>query len=225
MNRKQVAVIDYGMGNLHSVASALKHVSPDLEVAVTSDIEVIANADHVIFPGVGAIRDCMAEIHRQQVDLAVSEVIASGKPLLAICVGLQALMQFSEENEGIDCLGVFPGKVRFFSGNPQFNAAHDEGSSSGERLKVPHMGWNKVHQKLAHPLWNNIEDNSRFYFVHSYYVECDEPSIQAGECHYGIEFTAAIARKNVFAVQFHPEKSHTNGLQLLQNFLNWDGKW
>lgn len=225
MNPKQVAVIDYGMGNLHSVASALKHVDPSIDVAVTSDNEVIANADHVIFPGVGAIRDCMAEIRRQKVDQAVSEVIASGKPLLAICVGLQALMAFSEENDGVDCLNVFPGKVRFFSSNPQFNAAHDEGSASGERLKVPHMGWNQVQQKIDHPLWQGIEQGGRFYFVHSYYVDCEDPALVAGHCHYGIEFTAAVARKNVFAVQFHPEKSHTNGLQLLKNFLNWEGKW
>lgn len=222
MNRKQVAIIDYGMGNLHSVASALKHVA-DLDVAVTSDNEVIANADHVIFPGVGAIRDCMAEIRKQKVDKAVDKVIASGKPLLAICVGLQALMEFSEENEGVDCLGVFPGRVRFFSGNDSFNAASKV--DAGGRLKVPHMGWNKVSQKFDHPLWQGIENGGRFYFVHSYYVECDDPAIQAGECNYGIDFTAAIARKNVFAVQFHPEKSHTNGLQLLKNFLSWDGKW
>jgi len=222
MNRKQVAVIDYGMGNLHSVASALKHVA-DLDVAVTSDSEVIANADHVIFPGVGAIRDCMAEIRKQKVDQAVNKVIASGKPLLAICVGLQALMEFSEENEGVDCLDVFPGRVRFFSGNDTFNAASQPDVEG--RLKVPHMGWNKVEQTLAHPLWHNIDDQGRFYFVHSYYIECDDPAIQAGRCHYGLDFTAAIARKNVFAVQFHPEKSHTNGLQLLKNFLSWDGKW
>ncbi|WP_045855894.1 imidazole glycerol phosphate synthase subunit HisH [Teredinibacter purpureus] len=225
MNCKQVAVIDYGMGNLHSVASALKHVSPDINVVVTSDNNVIGNADHVIFPGVGAIRDCIGEIRRQEVDVAVSNVIASGKPLLSICVGMQALMNFSEENNGVDCLDVLPGKVKFFSGNADFRSAHDEGSPSGERLKVPHMGWNKVSQKMDHPLWHNIEDGGRFYFVHSYYVEPDDSSLVAGQCHYGIEFTAALARKNIFAAQFHPEKSHTNGLQLLQNFLNWNGSW
>ncbi len=224
MNRKQVVVIDYGMGNLHSVASALKFLGPDIDVAVTGDRETIANADHVIFPGVGAIRDCMAEIRKQQVDKAVAEVMASGKPMLAICVGLQALMDFSEENDGIDCLGVFAGKVRFFSGNAAFRASRDEGSASGERLKVPHMGWNKVQQKLQHPLWQGIENGSRFYFVHSYYVEAQQQELVAGGCHYGIDFTAAMAEKNIFAVQFHPEKSHTNGLQLLTNFLNWDGK-
>lgn len=224
MNRKQVAVIDYGMGNLHSVASALKHVDRRIDVAVTGDKEVIANADHVIFPGVGAMRDCMGEIRRQQVDQAVDKVVASGKPLLAICVGLQALMDSSEENNGVECLGMFPGEVKFFAGNEQFNAASDEGSASGERLKVPHMGWNQVSQTLAHPLWEGIEDNSRFYFVHGYYVDSQDPSVVAGKSHYGIDFTANIARDNVFAAQFHPEKSHHNGLQLLKNFLNWDGK-
>jgi len=225
MNHKQVAVIDYGMGNLHSVASALKHVAPNVDVAITSDSEIIANADHVIFPGVGAIRDCVAEIRHQKFDTAVKDVIASGKPLLAICVGLQALMDYSEENDGVKCLEVFPGRVKFFAGNSRFNAALDEGSSSGERLKVPHMGWNNVKQKMPHPLWHNISDDGRFYFVHSYYVEAENSDIVAGECHYGIDFTAAIAQKNVFAAQFHPEKSHTHGLQLLKNFLNWDGKW
>lgn len=224
MNRKQVAVIDYGMGNLHSVASALKHVDHRIDVAVTGDKEVIANADHVIFPGVGAMRDCMGEIRRQQVDLAVDKVVASGKPLLAICVGLQALMASSEENGGVKCLGLFPGQVKFFAGNAAFNAASDEGSASGERLKVPHMGWNQVSQTMDHPLWQGIDSGSRFYFVHSYYVECTAPSVISGKSHYGIDFTAAIARDNVFAVQFHPEKSHDHGLQLLSNFLGWDGK-
>ncbi|TVZ37537.1 glutamine amidotransferase [Alteromonadaceae bacterium 2753L.S.0a.02] len=224
MNRKQVAVIDYGMGNLHSVASALKHVNHTIDVAVTGDSEVIANADHVIFPGVGAMRDCMAEIRRQQVDQAVDKVIASGKPLLAICVGLQALLESSQENGGVECLGLFPGQVKFFAGSDEFNACSDEGSASGERLKVPHMGWNQVSQTLDHPLWQGIESGSRFYFVHSYYVDCEDPTVIAGQSHYGIEFTAAIARNNMFAVQFHPEKSHTHGLQLLKNFLEWDGK-
>jgi len=225
MNRKQVAVIDYGMGNLHSVASAINHVAPGVDVAVTSDKDIIADADHVILPGVGAIRDCMAEIRKQGVDEAVQQVMNSGTPLLAVCVGLQALMEYSEENEGVDCLGVFKGRVKFFAGSEQFKAAHDEGSSSGERLKVPHMGWNKVTQKIDHPLWESIPQGGRFYFVHSYYVEAEDQALIAGGCHYGLDFTAAMAQKNIFAVQFHPEKSHTNGLQLLTNFVNWDGKW
>ena len=211
-----VAVIDYGMGNLHSVAKALEHVMPGVEVMVTADPEKVRSADRVLLPGVGAIRDCMAEIRRLGVDKEVAEAIASGKPFLGICVGYQALMQRSEENGGIDCLGHFEGTVRCFG--------DDLKERDGERLKVPHMGWNEVHQNFDHPLWHGIEDGSRFYFVHSYYVDAVDKQRVAGNCHYGVDFDVAIARDNVFATQFHPEKSHTVGLQLLKNFLNWDGK-
>lgn len=224
MASTSIAIIDYGMGNLHSVASALKHVAPESEVAITSDGHVIENADRVIFPGVGAIRDCMAEIHRHDIHTVVANAIASGKPLLAICVGLQALMQSSDENGGVACLGHFAGEVKAFDGYTDFNHSHDEGSPSGEHLKVPHMGWNQVQQQFDHPLWAGIENGSRFYFVHSYCVQANQPEVIAGTCHYGIEFTAAIARDNVFASQFHPEKSHTSGLQLLRNFVAWNGK-
>jgi len=209
-----VAVIDYGMGNLHSVSKALEHVSPETEVIVTADPEKVRNADRVILPGVGAIRDCMAEIRRLGVDKEVEEAIASGKPFLGICVGYQALMQSSEENNGVECLGHFDGHVKYFG---------DDLTENGERLKVPHMGWNEV-QHDDHPLWANIDKGSRFYFVHSYYVKADQPALVSANCTYGLEFDVAIARDNVFAVQFHPEKSSKVGLQLLQNFLNWDGK-
>lgn len=224
MKSETVAIIDYGMGNLHSVASAVHKVAPQLEISVTADARTIVNADRVILPGVGAIRDCMAEIRRLDLDRIVLEVIASGKPLLAVCVGLQTLMESSEENGGVECLGYFDGHVRKFSGNAEFCKRSDESSSSGERLKVPHMGWNQVSQLVSHPLWQNIPDNSRFYFVHSYYVDAIQPQFVAGTCHYGIEFSAVMARDNVFAAQFHPEKSHTHGLQLLQNFIGWDGR-
>ncbi|MFT5083273.1 MAG: glutamine amidotransferase [Lentisphaeria bacterium] len=225
MTCKRIAVIDYGMGNLHSVASALAHVAPDVQIDITSDRGVIAEADHIVFPGVGAIRDCIAEIKRLGHDLAVADALASGKPVLGICVGMQALMESSEENSGVACLGMVPGKVKFFSGNSEFCKSRDEGSASGERLKVPHMGWNRVRQTSSHPLWAGIEDNSRFYFVHSYYVQLPASStLAAGETHFGINFTSAIARDNLFAVQFHPEKSHDSGLQLLKNFVAWDGK-
>ncbi|MGB0465943.1 MAG: imidazole glycerol phosphate synthase subunit HisH [Pontibacterium sp.] len=210
-----VAVIDYGMGNLHSVAKALEHVEPGVEVLVTADPEQVRNADRVILPGVGAIRDCMAEIRRLGVDKEVAEAIASGKPFLGICVGYQALMQSSEENDGVQCLSHFDGHVKFFG--------DDLTETDGERLKVPHMGWNEVYQQGNHPLWANIDDGSRFYFVHSYYVKVDEADLAAAGCHYGVDFDVAIARDNVFAVQFHPEKSQNVGLQLLKNFLNWDG--
>ncbi len=220
MSRKQVAVIDYGMGNLHSVSSALEHVAPDADVLVTADAEAIARADHVIFPGVGAIRDCMAEIRRLGVDAVVTEAINSGKPVLGICVGMQALMSHSEENDGVDCLDILPGKVRFFGRD--LRDASDKGQ--GERLKVPHMGWNQVLQTQDHPLWQGIESGSRFYFVHSYYVKSDDASLVTATCDYGHSFDVALARDNLFAAQFHPEKSHTSGLQLLKNFVAWDGK-
>jgi imidazole glycerol-phosphate synthase subunit HisH len=211
-----VAVIDYGMGNLHSVASALHAVGEGVDVRVTSDARAILSADRVVFPGVGAIRDCMAEIRRLQLDRVVHDVVASGKPVLAICVGMQALMEHSEENNGVDCLAVLPGQVKFF-GNPLRDAR-------GEKLKVPHMGWNQVRQLRNHPLWQGIEQDSRFYFVHSYYVHCKTPELVAAAAEYGVSLHAALARDNLFAVQFHPEKSSTAGLNLYRNFLQWDGR-
>lgn len=220
MAKTTVAVIDYGMGNLHSVASALEHVGDGVQVVVTSDAEKILAADRVIFPGVGAIRDCMGEILRLGVDQVVAEAVAS-KPLLAICIGMQALMQHSEENNGVDCLGHFPGNVRFFSQAFEGGQCVD---ADGGKLKVPHMGWNQVQQSIEHPLWAGIEQGSRFYFVHSYFVEATDPGLVAGITDYGVPINAALHRDNVFAVQFHPEKSSTAGLQLLKNFLSWDGQ-
>ena len=213
----KIAVIDYGMGNLHSVAKALEHVGRELdeqvEVVVTAEANVIAGADRVIFPGVGAIRDCMAEILRLDVDQIVKDAIQS-KPVLAICVGMQALMNTSEENGGVECLGFLDGEVRYFG--------DDLRDADGLRLKVPHMGWNQVEQK-PHKLWTGIDNNSRFYFVHSYFVRTQTRELVAATCSYGLEFDVALARENLFAVQFHPEKSHAAGLKLLQNFLQWDG--
>ncbi|AHK14827.1 MAG: imidazole glycerol phosphate synthase subunit HisH [Thalassolituus sp.] len=213
MASKICAVIDYGMGNLHSAHGALQTVSPDTQVIVTGDPEVIMKADHVVLPGVGAIRDCMAEIRAQGIDQVVAEVRKT-KPLLGICVGLQAMMDRSEENGGVDCMGLFPGQVRYFGDNLVEN---------GERLKVPHMGWNQV-QQVVHPLWTGIADNSRFYFVHSYYVDAVNAGQVKGHGQYGVDFAAAMGEDNVFAVQFHPEKSHNAGLALLKNFLSWDGQ-
>ena len=210
---QRIAVLDYGMGNLHSVAKALEHVAAQASVVITEDADEVARADRVVFPGVGAIRDCMAEIRRAHFDVAVAKAIAE-KPVLAICVGMQALMEHSEENAGIDCLGLLPGRVRFFGSH-----LHD---TDGERLKVPHMGWNRVHETRAHPLWRGIEQDARFYFVHSYYVEA-AAALTAATCTYGRPFAAALADGNLFAVQFHPEKSHLAGLQLLANFVAWGG--
>ena len=210
-----LAVIDYGMGNLHSVAKAVEHVADSsTRVIVTADADIINSADRVIFPGVGAIRDCMSELQRLELDAVVREC-AQSKPLLGVCLGMHALMEHSEENDGVDCLGVFPGTVRRF--------ASDLKGDKGERLKIPHMGWNEVFHAMAHPLWKNIADGSRFYFVHSYYVEPQTPDFIAGSTNYGGPFTSVIARDNVFAAQFHPEKSQHSGLTLLENFLQWDG--
>lgn len=213
-----VAVIDYGMGNLHSVAKAMESLGSDVRVDVTSDAARILAADRIIFPGVGAIRDCMAEIRRLGVDAIVSDALAQGKPVLAICVGMQALMDSSEENGRVNCLGLLPGSVKRFGGE------HSLLDVDGQRLKVPHMGWNCVQQKNSHPLWHNIADNSRFYFVHSYFVVPDDGSQVAGVTEYGQQFAAALSKDSLFAVQFHPEKSQHCGLQLLNNFLHWDGK-
>ncbi len=224
MDAKKIVVVDYGMGNLHSVTSALEHVAPQTEIKISGATEEIECADQLIFPGVGAIRDCVAEIRNRGFDRTVAQAIAAGKPVLGICVGMQSLMDWSEENQGVECLGLVPGRTRFFANNTDFLNANDESASSGERLKVPHMGWNQVEQKIDHPLWQGIPQSSRFYFVHSYYVELDNPSLEAGRTHFGISFTAAIARNNLFAVQFHPEKSHTHGLRLLKNFVHWNGQ-
>lgn len=211
-----VAVIDYGMGNLHSVAKALEHVAPNAQVWVTSDPQKVADADRVLLPGVGAIRDCMAAIYAQGVDKEVAQAVRSGRPFLGICVGFQALLEHSEENGGVACLGELEGRVKFF-GNQLADTA-------GNRLKVPHMGWNQVVQTQEHPLWHGIENNSRFYFVHSYYAALTERTEVAASCEYGVNFDVAAARDNLFAVQFHPEKSHTSGLQLLKNFMHWNGQ-
>jgi glutamine amidotransferase len=205
-----VAVLDYGMGNLHSVAKALEHVGAT-KVIVTHDPALVRSADRVVFPGVGAMRDCIAGMKAVGVDEEVREA-AKQKPVLAICVGMQALLNHSEENGGVDCLGMFAGNVKFFGNDLVEN---------GERLKVPHMGWNEVQHMVGHALWRDIPQNSRFYFVHSYYVDVADRQLIAGQTHYGLDFTTAIAHDNLFAVQFHPEKSQKMGLQLLKNFVEW----
>lgn len=214
----KVAIIDYGMGNLHSVAKAVEHVGREsgqqIQVSITPDPEVIAAADRVIFPGVGAIRDCMAEINRLNVGQMVESAMKS-KPVLAICVGMQALMTRSEENGGVDCLGFLNGQVKYFGDKLE--------DATGQRLKVPHMGWNRVKQAQSHPLWRDIPDGSRFYFVHSYYIDGVDADKITGTTEYGTEFIATLAADNIFATQFHPEKSQTVGLTLLKNFLAWDG--
>ena len=211
-----IAIIDYGMGNLHSIAKALEHVAGKDRVLVTSARETILAADRVVFPGVGAIRDCMAELQRSGLGEVVVEAVRS-KPVLGVCLGMQALLDASEENQGITCLGVIPGKVVRF---PQ--DMRDPGD--GNKLKIPHMGWNQVHQRGNHPMWKDIPTDSRFYFVHSYYTVPARAEDIAATTPYGLDFASVIAHGNVFAVQFHPEKSQHSGLQLLSNFIGWNGE-
>ena len=207
-----IAVIDYGMGNLRSVSKALEHVAPDARVQVTSDPEVVRQAERVVFPGQGAMPDCMREMDARGLRPAVLEA-ARAKPFLGICIGLQMLFERSEEGDTAG-LGVFPGKVKRFP--PQ--AMKD---AQGAKLKVPHMGWNEVMQAQPHALWRGIADASRYYFVHSYYVEAGRPELVAGYSVYAFRFTCAVAQDNIFAVQFHPEKSQSAGLALLANFVSW----
>lgn len=208
-----IAIIDYGMGNLRSVAKALEHVAPERSVVVTQDAAVIRAAARVVLPGQGAIRGCMQELTRLDL-LDVVRQAAASKPFLGLCLGPQALLDHSEENGGVPCLGILPGEVR------AFGELHDP--TSGERLKIPHMGWNRVRQTRTHPLWAGIAQDSRFYFVHSYYLAPASADLIAGTTDYGITFAAVIARDNIFAVQFHPEKSARAGLQLLANFTHWN---
>lgn len=207
----RVAIIDYGMGNLRSVAKALEHVAPTAQVVVTADPAELAAADRVVFPGQGAMPDCMRELDARGLRPAVLQAAAS-KPFLGICIGLQMLFAHSEEGN-VPGLGVFAGEVVRF--------ADDMHSADGARMKVPHMGWNEVWQAQAHPLWQGIGDGERFYFVHSYHVRPADPALSAAQTQYGVRFTSAVARANIFAVQFHPEKSARAGLQLLANFMNW----
>jgi len=207
-----IAVIDYGMGNLRSVSKALEHVAPDAEVQVTSDPELVRQAERVVFPGQGAMPDCMRELDARGLRPAVLEA-ARSKPFLGICIGLQMLFERSEEGD-TPGLGVFPGQVKRFPPEAMKDAL-------GGKLKVPHMGWNEVMQTGPHALWRGIADANRYYFVHSYYVEAGKPELVAGYSIYGFPFTCAVAQDNIFAVQFHPEKSQTAGLALLANFVTW----
>ena len=211
-----IAVIDYGMGNLRSVVNALQVVSGGQDrILLTSDPEQVLAADRVVFPGQGAAGDCMRAIDQYGLRAAILSA-ARQQPFLGICMGMQVLLENSEENQGTDCLGLFAGRVRYFGDGHR--------DQSGVKLKVPHMGWNRVSQTQTHPLWHSIDDGSRFYFVHSYYHDTADKQLVAGETDYGFNFTSAIARDNLFALQCHPEKSADAGLQLLRNFVNWDGR-
>ena len=211
--RNTIAILDYGSGNLHSVTKALEHVAGgDYSVQVSSDFDAVLAAERIVFPGQGAIGQCMQTLIDMDFPALLRECIRN-KPFLGICLGLQTLMDFSEEDQGTEGLGLIPGKSLRFPAN-----AMDD---NGDLYKIPHMGWNKVRQSSAHPLWKNISNDERFYFVHSYYVQPEHDSDLAGVTDYIVNFTSALARDNLFATQFHPEKSQRPGLALLRNFLDW----
>jgi len=215
---RTVAVVDYGMGNLRSVSQAVMHVAQGsgLEVIVTQRPEQVRAAERVVLPGQGAMRDCMRELHDSSLKDAVLEAAAS-KPLMGVCVGMQMLLEHSEEQD-TPGLGLIPGRVLRFR-------LEGQRQPDGSRYKVPQMGWNRVHQQQhdgqAHPLWRGVPDEAYFYFVHSYHVQPADPRHTAGRTEYGASFTSAIARDNIFATQFHPEKSAEHGLALYRNFLAW----
>jgi len=211
----KIVVLDYGSSNLRSVAKALEAVAEgDHTITVSNNPETILNADKVVFPGQGAIGQCMDSLKEQELDGVIRESILN-KPFLGICLGLQSLMDHSDEDGGVKGLGILPGNVIRFTDNIK-----DE---DGNTYKVPSMGWNQVYQMKPHPLWEGIEDGSRFYFVHSYYVKPDLESDITGSTGYICRYTSAAARDNLFATQFHPEKSQHAGLALLKNFLYWNG--
>src|SRR5450432_2184738 len=210
-----IAVIDYGMGNLRSVSKALRHVAPERTIVVSADPATICGAARVVLPGQSAMPDCMRSLNESGLREVVLEV-ARDRPFLGICLGLQMLFDASEEGPTA-CLGVLPGRVQRFRDAAMVDA-------NGERLKVPHMGWSRVRQTMQHPLWQGVADQTRFYFANSYYPVPDDAGVTAGSVDYPTAFTCAIASANIFAVQFHPEKSHRAGLQLLANFVAWNGR-
>lgn len=213
-----IAIVDYGMGNFHSVARALRAAAPYADIKICNQPQDIDRASRVVFPGQGAMRDCMRTLDESGLREAVVRA-AQSKPLLGVCVGEQMLFSQSEEGN-VPCLGIFPGQVKRFAG-PQY-ATGGQPDGQQELLKVPHMGWNRVQHVQDHALWAGIPDNSHFYFVHSYYVAPDDPALAVGVSHYGLSFTCAVAAANIFAVQFHPEKSAGHGLRLYRNFVDWN---
>lgn len=208
----KIVVVDYGMGNLRSVAQALRHVAPEADVRISGDAADIRSADRLVLPGQGAMPDCMRCLRESGLQDALIEASRT-KPLLGVCVGEQLLFDWSEEGD-TPGLGLLSGKVVRFRLDGQLQ-------EDGSRFKVPQMGWNRVRQTMSHPLWNDINDNSYFYFVHSYYAIPANPAHIAGETQYGVSFACAVGRDNIFATQFHPEKSAAAGLQLYRNFVYW----
>jgi len=208
----KIVVVDYGMGNLRSVAQALRHVAPEADVRISGEVADIRAADRVVLPGQGAMRDCMRSLRSSGLEEAVIDA-SKHKPLLGVCVGEQMLFDWSEEGD-TSCLGLLPGKVVRFN-------LEDRLQEDGSRFKVPQMGWNRVRQTAGHPLWEGVADNSYFYFVHSYHAAPGDATHVYGTTDYGGEFACAVGRDYIFATQFHPEKSASAGLQLYRNFANW----
>jgi imidazole glycerol-phosphate synthase subunit HisH len=212
---RTVAVIDYGMGNLRSVSQAVARVArtvDDVKVIVTANAEEVFAAERIVLPGQGAMRDCMRELHDSGLQEAVQDALRT-KPVMGVCVGMQMLLDHSQEQD-TPGLGVIHGKVKRFQLDGQTQP-------DGSRFKVPQMGWNRVRQALPHPLWQGVPDNAWFYFVHSFYAEPADSRHSAGITEYGTHFTSTVARDNIFATQFHPEKSAADGLMLYRNFLHW----
>ncbi|HET9976199.1 MAG TPA: imidazole glycerol phosphate synthase subunit HisH [Burkholderiaceae bacterium] len=215
MTARVVAVVDYGMGNLRSVSQAVAHAAlaaDDVKVIVTANPEEVFAAERVVLPGQGAMRDCMRELADSGLKDAVLDALRA-KPVMGVCVGMQMLLDRSEEQD-TPGLGVIGGRVRRFRLDGQVQP-------DGSRYKVPQMGWNRVTQARPHPIWNGVPDNAWFYFVHSFYAEPADERHSAGLTDYGTRFTSAVARDNIFATQFHPEKSAADGLKLYRNFLAW----
>lgn len=215
MPNRNIAVVDAGAGNLHSVLRALRYAAPEADIRLCQTPAQIVAASRLVLPGQGAFRDCMQQLQTAGLVEAICEA-ARSKPLLGVCVGLQLLFESSEEAPGVPGLGLLAGDVIRFSG-PAFGSSHLDPAA----LKVPHMGWNQVRQVQNHPLWQGVPDPSYFYFVHSYHVRPAQAAISAGMCHYGVDFTCAVAADNIFATQFHPEKSASAGLQIYRNFMHW----
>jgi glutamine amidotransferase len=210
----KIVVVDYGMGNLRSVAQALRAVAPEADVRISGEVAEIDAADRIVLPGQGAMRDCMRSLRESGVEDALLRA-ARSRPMMGVCVGEQMLFDASDEGGGVPGLGLLPGQVVRFELNGRLQA-------DGSRFKVPQMGWNRVRQTRAHPLWDGVEDNSYFYFVHSYYAVPGNAAQTIGETEYGDAFCCAVARDNIVATQFHPEKSASAGLRLYRNFVHWN---
>ena len=211
-----IGIIDYGMGNLHSLSKAISRVSAEDRVEVTYDPDKLVRAEHLVLPGVGGAKHCMEELHRLELDAFVRE--AAGRvPILGVCLGMQIMLEHSDENGGAETLGLFEGTVEAFP-------APSADVPGPERIKVPHMGWNQVRHTRAHPLLEGVSEDAWFYFVHSYRAKPVHEEDVLGVTHHGVDFASVLIKPNIFAVQFHPEKSQGAGMTLLANFVHWDGQ-